>query len=142
MSKQTSMPNNRPNLLVIDDDEIIWILIKDMLHELQLVDQLQTFSDGQTALVFLREVAPQDAPPLIVLDLNLPDLDGFEFLELYESELAARFPQTVIYILTTSVRDSDRQQTLKYPFVRDFISKPMKIEQLKAMLDSFNKSPS
>lgn len=132
-----SVPNQptKPNLLVVDDDEIIWVLIKDMLHELQLVDQLQTFSDGDTALSYLRELPDGGAPPLIVLDLNLPYLDGFEFLEIYERELAARFPKTWIYILTTSVRESDRAQTLKYPFVKDFISKPMKIEQLKAMLE-------
>ncbi|PKL75868.1 MAG: hypothetical protein CVV27_13155 [Candidatus Melainabacteria bacterium HGW-Melainabacteria-1] len=129
-----------PNLLVIDDDEIIWVLIKDMLHELELVDQMQTFSDGDTALHYLSELTQGEAPPLIVLDLNLPYLDGFEFLEIYARDLWMRFPQTVIYILTTSVRESDRQQTLKYPFVKDFISKPMKLEQLKAMLDPYVRS--
>lgn len=128
-----------PNLLVIDDDEIIWVLIKDMLHELELVDQLQTFSDGQTALSYLSELPDSEAPPIIVLDLNMPYLDGFEFLKIYENELWPRFTHTVIYILTTSVREADRQQTLKYPFVKDFISKPMKIEQLKAMLDGYSK---
>ncbi len=134
-----SEPSKGPDLLVIDDDEIIWVLIKDMLRELKLVDKIQTFSDGQTALSYLNEIEPADVAPLIVLDLNLPYLDGFEFLEIYERDFASRFPDTVIYILTTSVRESDRQQTLKYPFVRDFISKPMKIEQLKAMLESSQK---
>lgn len=132
----SSQAANKQNLLVIDDDEIIWVLIKDMLQELQLVNEIQTFSDGGTALSYLREIADADAPPQIVLDLNLPFLDGFEFLQIYKDEFWSRFPQTRIFILTTSVREADRQQALQYPFVRDFISKPMKIEQLKAMLSS------
>lgn len=124
---------SKHNLLVIDDDEIIWVLIKDMLQELQLVKEIQTFSDGESALAFLREL-PQASPlPLIVLDLNLPYLDGFEFLDLFAAEFLPHHPDAQVYILTTSVREADRQRARSYAFVRDFISKPMKIERLKAI---------
>lgn len=123
----------KPDLMVIDDDEIIWVLIKDMLQDLDLVGQLSTFSDGDTALNHLKNL-PDEAPPLIVLDLNLPFMDGFEFLAAYAESLYPRFPGTKIHILTTSVRESDRQQTLQYPFVKNFLTKPLKLAQLKAIL--------
>ncbi|MGV3526864.1 MAG: response regulator [Candidatus Sericytochromatia bacterium] len=121
-------------LVVIDDDAIIWVLIKDMLQELGWVDNLKTFSDGLEALRYLQHAPIADFPGVIVLDLNLPYLDGFEFLTHYAQEIAARHPQTQIYILSSSVREQDRLQSLAYPFVRDFISKPLKIERLKDML--------
>ncbi len=126
----------KPDLLVIDDDEIIWILIKDMLQELGLVESLTTFSDGEAALDYLARLDHSQAPPLIMLDLNLPFLSGLEFLEIYQREHCERLPNTGIYILSSSIRESDRTQTLKYPFVRDFISKPLKIERLKAVLEA------
>lgn len=124
----------KPDLMVIDDDEIIWVLIKDMLQDLDLVGKLSTFSDGDAALAYLQNLS-DTPPPLIVLDLNLPFMNGFEFLAAYADTLYPRFPDTKIYILTTSVRENDRQQTLKYPFVRNFLTKPLKIEQLKAILN-------
>lgn len=126
----------KPDLLVIDDDEIIWILIKDMLQELGLVESLTTFSDGETALDYLARLDHQRAPSLIMLDLNLPFLSGMEFLDIYQREYCERLADTGIYILSSSIRDLDRTQTLKYPFVRDFISKPLKIERLKAVLEA------
>ncbi|MBF2054141.1 MAG: response regulator [Candidatus Sericytochromatia bacterium] len=124
----------KPDLMVIDDDEIIWVLIKDMLQDLDLVGRLSTFSDGDAALNHLKSLNTA-APPLIVLDLNLPFMNGFEFLAAYAESLYPRFPETRVHILTSSVRDSDRQQTLKYPFVKSFLTKPLKIEQLKAILN-------
>lgn len=129
----------KPDLLVIDDDEIIWILIKDMLQELGLVENLTTFSDGETALDYLAGLDALQAPPLIMLDLNLPYLNGLEFLSIYEREHCQRLANTSIYILSSSIREPDRRQTLKYPFVSDYISKPLKIERLKAVLEA--KSP-
>lgn len=130
---ETPKIENR-DLLVIDDDAIIWVLIKDMLQELGLVDQLRTFSDGLDALRYLQNIPQADFPAVIVLDLNLPYLDGFEFLAHYAAEIAEASPHTQIYILSSSVREQDRVQALAYPFVRDFISKPLKIERLKDML--------
>jgi len=126
----------KPDLLVIDDDEIIWILIKDMLQELGLVENLTTFSDSEAALEYLEGLDHTQAPPLIMLDLNLPFISGLEFLEIYQRKHCERLSETAIYILSSSIRESDRTETLKYPFVRDFISKPLKIERLKAVLDA------
>lgn len=123
----------KPDLMVIDDDEIIWVLIKDMLQDLDLVGQLSTFSDGDAALNHLKNLKTK-APPLIVLDLNLPFMSGFDFLAAYAEGLYPRFPETTVHILTSSVRENDRQHTLKYPFVKSFLTKPLKIEQLKAIL--------
>lgn len=126
----------KPNILVVDDDEIIWVLIRKMLIELGLVNQLTTFADGEPALEYLQTIAPAEAPHLILLDLNLPVVDGFSFLEVYQREHVERLTGTQICILTSSVWDEDRQHSLAYPFVRDFVSKPLRIERLKEVLQN------
>lgn len=125
----------RPDLLVIDDDEIIWILIKDMLQELGLVENLTTFSDSEAALEYLEGLDQTQVSPLIMLDLHLPFISSLKFLEIYQQQHYERLSETAVYILSSSIQESDRTQTLKYPFVRDFISKPLKIERLKEVLD-------
>lgn len=119
-------------VLVIDDDELIWFLIRDVLRHMGLLKGLKTFSEAEMALEFLRRLPA--APACMVVDLNLPGIDGFDFLEIFQQELLPHFEQTVVYVVSASIRQEDRERALSFPFVRNFYSKPLKLAQLKDML--------
>lgn len=97
-------------LLVVDDDDVA---VEGVLRSLRKHSDVQCktviASDGQEALEILRGQHPEksiDGPYLVLLDLNMPRMDGFEFLETVRADDSLR--QAVIFVLTTSSRDADR----------------------------------
>ncbi|PKL74749.1 MAG: hypothetical protein CVV27_18910 [Candidatus Melainabacteria bacterium HGW-Melainabacteria-1] len=119
-------------VLVIDDDELIWGLIRDVLKHLGLLKRLKTFPDAEMALEFLHQQAP--APSCMVVDLHLPGMDGFGFLAQFEREFLPHFPNTEVYVVSASIRPEDRDRALAFPFVREFFIKPLRLAQLRKML--------
>ena len=119
-------------VLVIDDDELIWFLIRDVLRQMDLLKGLKTFSEAEMALEFLRGLPT--APSSLVVDLNLPGMNGFGFLEHFQQELQERFSQTAVFVVSASTRFEDRERALSFPFVRNYYSKPLRLAQLREIL--------
>lgn len=111
-------------LLYVEDDEVAFSLAKMVLQEYDPDLQLLRASDGEQALAILRRLAPyQDAPrpDLILLDLNLPDRNGFEVLaDLKASESLRPIP---VVMFSTSASQSDKSDSLALG-ARDYVTKP------------------
>lgn len=96
--------------------------------------------DSEIIIEFLKENGGDDAliPDLIFLDLDMPGFSGWDFLEHFE-KLSPHLKRLVsIYIVSSSIDERDRVRSKHFPFVKDFISKPIKIEKL-AMIHDFHK---
>tara|TARA_R110002111_G_scaffold76221_1_gene120738 strand:- start:56 stop:466 length:411 start_codon:yes stop_codon:yes gene_type:complete len=122
-------------ILLIDDDEIDQHLCQRVFKRSGLSLKLLTARDGVEALELLRETDP--FPDLILLDINMPRMNGHEFLAEY-SKLGRR-DIPVIVMLTSSDQSCDREQAMKHPVVRDYILKPLRkemIEKLKALVEA------
>ncbi len=124
--------NPRPlTILLIDDDPVEATLIEVALSDLAYDVTLETAVDGIEALAYLNRRPPYANKPdadLILVDLKMPRLDGFGFLETIRHETL----KAVIW--TTSNSATDRRRSLDLGAV-DFITKPATFEQLKATLD-------
>ncbi len=132
MSKSVYEAFEEPYLLVIDDDELIWVLIRDVLRHLGLLKGLKTFPEAELALDFLRQT-PQ-APEIMVVDLQLPGMDGFAFLEQFGKELRPRCLDTQIHVVSGSINPEDHQRASANPMIVSFVAKPLKLEHLRQML--------
>ncbi|WP_299969996.1 response regulator [uncultured Roseobacter sp.] len=97
--------------LLVDDDEISILSMKRSLKKLKIVNPVVVARDGREALDLLIEAINENSgqlPPFIVtLDLNMPRMNGLEFLEAVRSD--ARLQQLVIFVFTTSDMPSDIQ---------------------------------
>lgn len=120
-------------ILLIDDDTINNFLNHRLLSKMKVASQLLVAESGEEALQLLSPpAAPQ--PSLILLDINMPGLNGMEFLKQYQPRRSAQQPEPVVVMLTTSVDIGDLQQ-LSHLNINGFISKPLtenKISQLLA----------
>lgn len=105
-----------------------------------------TFENGKTAIQFYAEYFEKkkqvddtfNTPELIFLDLNMPVMNGWDFLEDYERKYADRLPQTKIVILSTSVDPRDFMKAQQYKTVIDFINKPLSIDLVEELKHNEN----
>lgn len=117
------------SLMLVDDNEFDQMMYKRLVDRSGLVEKLTQFVDPQDALDHLFD-ASIDMPSLVLLDINMPKIDGFEFLESVTSELGERMCPVII-MLTTSLDPRDEERARQHKVVRDFHNKPMTIELLK-----------
>ncbi len=120
------------SVLLVDDDSTNNFLNELLLKNLGVTDQLLVAENGTEALALLAREA--DAPPtLILLDVNMPGMNGIEFLEAYQQLPAAQRAATVVLVLTTSLaaRDLGRLDELA---IAGLVSKPLTKEKLAAIL--------
>ena len=119
-------------ILIIDDDDINNYVTTKFLRRLAIGDNIATQLDGASALNYLKN-AETNFPRLIIVDLNMPIMDGLEFLSVYENRYWKNHKDTKLVIITTSIREDDRTQVLKFQCVSGFLNKPVNIENLTGL---------
>lgn len=124
---------NLKHYWIIDDDPIARMLIEKKMQREQLGAAVQRFTNGQEALDFFLE-RPEERPDLIFLDLNMPIMDGWGFLD--ESQVKITASPTKVAILTSSISEEDRNKAKTYNCVSCFLKKPLDTEELKSYLNN------
>ena len=128
--------SNRLNcILLIDDDEPTNFLNKLTLEQSGCAQQIRIAQSGHEALDYLRESPVR--PDLIFLDINMPAMDGWEFLERYRGLPPARKADIVLIMLTTSLNPDDEKRTRSIPEVAGFENKPLTQGQLDNLLKKY-----
>jgi len=94
-----------PELVLIEDDEVDAMAVRRALRKLSITVPLQRHSDGLSALEWLRARPPSGPPLVVLLDLNLPRMNGIEFLGAVRAD--SRLKHLVVFVLTTSKAQSD-----------------------------------
>lgn len=114
-------------VFIIDDDPIHQRIAQIMIEKHQLFDQYCSYTDAEEAYFFLKENKSDSAilPDVILLDLNMPVTDGWDFLDLFEN-IRDELEKTIrIFIVSSSVDDQDKIRSQTYSSVNGFISKPL-----------------
>lgn len=131
----------RPINLValIDDDEIFKLIETKIIESTNLVNRIKTFSNGEEAINFLKSNAKkqEQLPEIILLDLNMPIMDGFEFLEKYIVLEPKLDKKITIYVVSSSVSSNDIDRINQISEVSDYIIKPItkdKFEKIVSVL--------
>lgn len=112
-------------ILLVDDDDDCNYFHKRLLDDLQCVEHIEIATDGQEALDFLlsKNGGQHPKPEMIFLDINMPVMDGWEFLEEYDKLDTSQKADIVLVMLTTSLNPDDKAKATKYSDILDFQNK-------------------
>jgi CheY-like chemotaxis protein len=130
-------------ILLVDDDEPTNYLNRMTLENAGCARHIQIVQSGQDALDFLsrqgkyNEMPDCPHPELIFLDINMPAMDGWEFLEKYRALPADQKARIVVIMLTTSLNPDDESRARTLPEVDGFEHKPLKADRLKEVLKTY-----
>ena len=130
------MQKNKPPYIVIDDDVLNNMICKITLEMALGAVQVETFSNAEIALEFIRtnyEDATDDVVTLILLDINMPIMSGWEFLDSFDDFSDTIKKQFRIYLLSSSVDDRDKEKAKQNKNVIDYLSKPLSKEMVKRL---------
>ncbi len=119
---------------IIDDDDIIIYLTGELLKKADFSERTETFTDGLQAIQRLKEVIREGGPypDVILFDLNMPVMDGWEFLENFlELPIAKKIP---LFVFTSSINPDDKEKSYQYPSITGFIQKPLTVIKLDKIL--------
>ena len=128
------MLDHKLNLLVIDDDDINIFIIKKIVEKTGFDIDMVARNNGQQAIDYINDTIAQNnpLPQLVLIDINMPVMNGWEFIEAYEM---LNIEQKVdMYILSSSVYENDIEKTKSYKAVKGFISKPLSMERLTELV--------
>jgi CheY-like chemotaxis protein len=119
---------------LIDDEEISVFYTKNLLKINQFSSEVRSFFNAHEALAELESlVGSEEFPEFIFLDLNMPTLNGWDFLHAYHELPKEATKKCTLYILSSSVDENDIKRSKIHENVRDFLSKPLEKMDLEVI---------
>jgi CheY-like chemotaxis protein len=141
MDTTVSAPQE-PVVVVVDDSEIDRYILGRQLELVTEEIRVLEFSGGEAALDYVKSNIGQLAnfPRLFLVDINMPLMDGFEFIDALDQlpEIGGNIPQPDIFLVSSSQSESDQKRMTAFACIKGFIPKPPSIEDVTAVLSGLS----
>ncbi|CAN5394074.1 response regulator [soil metagenome] len=129
-------------ILLIDDDRPTNFYHQLVIDEVKIDTSVTAVTSGKDAISFLTSTNKftekrEPNPGIIFLDINMPGMNGFDFLEAYEKISPGNNNKTIVVMLTTSVNPSDREKAAAYKSVSGFFIKPLTEEMVTEVVSTY-----
>jgi CheY-like chemotaxis protein len=123
-------------ICIVDDDEVYQFTVTRAIQTQKLAKKILIFSDGEEAIQFLIQNVSknEDLPDVIFLDINMPIMDGWQFLEEYVRLKPRIGKRITIYMVSSSVDSADLDKAKKISEISDYIVKPIKPDALRDII--------
>jgi CheY-like chemotaxis protein len=122
---------------VVDDDVIFQVIIRKIIERSEMFSVISIFPNGKEAFLALKDASKHNEmmPNIILLDINMPIMDGWEFMEEISSMEDQNIKQINICISTSSIAEEDKNRAKNYPSILNYLSKPISVNDLLNVLD-------
>jgi CheY-like chemotaxis protein len=124
-------------IFIVDDDPIHQQITEIMLDRLNITNAVSKYSDAQEVLDYLRDFGSDASklPDIILLDLNMPVMDGWEFLDRFQQLRDGLTKPIRVYVLTSSIDEKDQERVSSYDFVNGYLTKPLTNDVIMQLAD-------
>ena len=125
----------KQHYMVVDDDTTNNMICEFTIKRFDNEAEIKVFAIPEDALAFIKKeyhTNPEALPTVLFLDVNMPTMTGWEFLDVFMQFDEWVKDQFTIYILSSSIEDFTEEAKI-YPFIQGFLSKPLKISNLEIM---------
>jgi CheY-like chemotaxis protein len=131
------MKNDKTKIIMIDDDEFAHLILRKNIEKFQLPVQSIHCFNGQEALLLITDLLKKDPAVgfILLLDINMPICNGWEFLELFRNLKANSTGNIQLYILSSSINPIDIEKSKNDPDVIAFLEKPLRIDKLRELIN-------
>jgi CheY-like chemotaxis protein len=119
------------SIILVDDDPINNLINKRLITKLDISDKVEEYLDAEKAIERIRNLKIKDKV-LILLDINMPVMNGWDFLNSYSEKFNNRNDKIVM--LSSSIEAQDRQRAFSFDVVDGFLEKPLTPEKMKSIL--------
>lgn len=122
---------------IVDDDEIYQFTIKLQIEMLYPNAKVMSFGDGEQALNYVKAIEnfPADCPQVMFLDINMPIIDGWDFLRELKPAIDDYAEDINIFMVSSSINPSDITKANDHDLVTEYVTKPITDETLKEIFD-------
>ena len=131
-------------ILCVDDDPITLMLCKKVIEKTSFAQEIITAQNGEEALQYFKKIITEikkgnvvDYPKLVLLDLNMPVMNGWEFLDAYLENKFQDIITTKFIVLSSTIDPHDVNKSKNYQMVIDFMSKPITTEMLEVLKNKY-----
>ena len=120
-------------VMLIDDSEADLLFARIMMQRSGMPYDVETYESARDALQALRDGSA--GCDIILLDINMPGMSGYEFLDAYQQLCAEKRACAVVVMLTSSPDPSDRERALAYDCVKGYVTKPIDMASVRSLVD-------
>lgn len=122
------------NLILVDDDPIFHFGMQHLVKGLTIQVDLKIFSSGAELLEFFSTASPEEIPDVILLDLNMPKMSGWEVLDHLKDMNFGK--KVAIYVCSSSINPVDIRKANEISIVSEYVTKPINLEELDELLEA------
>lgn len=122
-------------VIFIDDDTELVRIYNSILEHKNLSDYFLHFENGKEGIDYLKRIKnEEELPSYILLDLYMPEMDGFKFLKILDK--SPKLKESIeVYVCSSSQKQDDRNKVMKYPFVSAYLEKPLPSDFLELLIE-------
>ena len=122
----------KKEIWIVDDDNIYQIIVRKIIGKMELFSSFSSYKNGKDAIDALKKAAEnnENIPDTILLDINMPVMDGWEFMDEIVSYKSKLNQKIAIYIVSSSIAVQDKDKAKTYAEILGFLSKPITMDAL------------
>ncbi len=124
------------NIFFIEDNEITQFIFKQIMRKIDFDGEQNFFSNGLRAIDYIKKT--NKVPDIIILDLNMPVMDGWEFLDEYQLLKDNFYKKSKVYIMSSSTHPQDKTKATLYDEVCGYLEKPINHTNIIEIIKSFH----